>query len=335
PNPSRRTATLSGVPFLYLSTSELPNGWSLHYFTLDDQAVTRAWLATGAGLLLGGILVIAFQVRRVQRIGLALRRSEDEEAQLRAANERLAVEIEERRNAERTLKKTQTELERAGRLAALGTLASSVTHELGQPIAAMRNHLVAAELQAGSTALTQKMQGLVARMEDITRQLKFFSRKGRDRFETIDLADAMQASLDLLEPHIDATQAQVRFDRPDHPVSLYANKLRMEQVMTNLIRNALDAVDGRVEQQVIVTMGRSGEGVWFEVADTGHGLGDLTLEDLREPFATTRESGQGMGLGLTISAGIVTDHQGVMTAQNRPGGGATFRVAFAGERAVA
>ena len=75
-------------------------------------------------------------------------------------------------------------------------------------------------------------------------------------------------------------------------------------------------------------MGAGRDVVWFEIADTGHGLGDMTLEDLREPFATTRESGKGMGLGLTISAGIVSDHGGTMTARNAQAVGAIFRVEF-------
>ncbi|MEO1293457.1 MAG: cache domain-containing protein, partial [Pseudomonadota bacterium] len=141
PAPARQTALIGGERQLYLRTDDLPHGWSLHFFAPDDQAVTRAWLMASTVLFLSVLFVIAVQVRRVRRIGDALQRSEREEAELRSANERLAVEIEERRAAERSLQKTQADLERAGRLAALGQLASSVTHELGQPIAAMRNQL--------------------------------------------------------------------------------------------------------------------------------------------------------------------------------------------------
>ncbi len=333
PNPTRQTARIGGERFLYLRTSDLPNGWSLHFLVPDDQATTRAWLITGAMVLLSGLILISWQVRRVQRIGDALTRSEHEEAQLRRANERLAVEIEERRLAEQTLKKTQAELERAGRLAALGQLASSVTHELGQPIAAMRNQLAASEMATGASPLNDKMQGLVARMEDITRQLKFFSRKGRDQFETVDLAEVMRAALDLLTPSIAEADTQITFDPPATPVTLEGNRLRLEQVMTNLVRNAIDAVEDSDTRQIDISMGADSGGVWFAVADTGHGLGGQTMDDLREPFATTRESGKGMGLGLTISAGIVSDHGGVLTAQDRDAGGAIFRAEFHNEPA--
>ena len=251
---------------------------------------------------------------------------------MRSANERLAVEIEERRVAERNLQKTQAELERAGRLAALGQLASSVTHELGQPIAAMRNQLAAAEMASGATPLNDKMQGLVARMEDITRQLKFFSRKGRDQFETVDLAQIISGALDLLTPTISEIGADVSFEPPIKPVTMHGNRLRLEQVMTNLIRNALDAVEDANIRNVEITLGEEADSLWIQVADTGHGLMGKSLEDLREPFATTRESGKGMGLGLTISAGIVSDHDGVLSAEDRETGGAVFRATFLGQK---
>jgi two-component system, NtrC family, C4-dicarboxylate transport sensor histidine kinase DctB len=325
-NTIEQTASIGGEELLYLRTGDLPNSWSLHFFAPDDQVVTRAWLTTGTFLALILMAFSAFQVSRVRRMRTALVRSEREETELRLANERLAVEIEERRVAERNLQKTQTELERAGRLAALGQLASSVTHELGQPIAAMRNQLAASEMTVGPTLLNEKMQGLVARMESITQQLKFFSRKGRDSFETFDLVDAIQDALELLEPSISARAAEVEFDPQKSKHPLVANKLRIEQVITNLIRNALDAVESASLRRIEVASGSTSDLVWFEVADTGHGLGNKSLDELREPFATTRESGQGMGLGLTISAGIVTDHNGSISAKNRPEGGAIFRV---------
>ncbi|MCJ8335139.1 MAG: ATP-binding protein [Epibacterium sp.] len=324
----RQTAALDGKTFLYLRTGDLPNSWALHFLVPNDGAITRAWLTTGAFLLLVGSLLFAWQVRRARTVRAQLTRSAAEESQLRAANARLEIEIEERRAAQASLQKTQSQLERAGRLAALGQLASSVTHELGQPIAAMRNQLTAAEMSEGATGLSTKMQALVARMEDITRQLKFFSRKGRDQFEEVDLADVIRTALDLLEPNIQATKAQVNFAPKAVLAKLFGNRMRLEQVVTNLVRNALDAVEGAKARDIDINLGHDSRSVWFEVADTGHGLGDQTLDDLREPFTTTRESGKGMGLGLTISAGIVSDHGGVLSAQDRPGGGAVFRAEF-------
>lgn len=321
-------AQIDGESYLYLRNLDLPNAWSLHFFVPQDPARTSAWLATGIFVILAMTSVIAYQTTRTQRIGAALQRSEREESLLRQTNEKLAVEIEERRLAEQTLQRTQAELEQAGRLAALGQLASSVTHELGQPIAAMRNQLAAAEMTQGDTPLNDKMQGLVARMENITKQLKFFSRKGRDQFETLDLRDIITAAHDLLEPNIQEVDATVMIAPSDTALLLKGNRMRLEQVVTNILRNALDALDGSEERRISVSLGRTAKDVWFEVADTGHGLGDRSLDELREPFATTRESGKGMGLGLTISAGIVSDHGGTITASNGESGGAVFRIAL-------
>ena len=322
-----RRAVIGGNALIHLTTGALPHDWVLHYFASEEPVITRSWLVTGAAVILAAILIIFTQIRRTARIGAALRRSEAEEADLRRANEQLAVEIDERRAAERRLQRTQDELARASRLAALGELAASVTHELGQPIAAMRNHLAAAEMsgQAGP-ALTGRIGGLVERMEGITRQLKFFARTEGEAIQEVDLCAAMRASLSLVAPNIETTGTRLTRAFPGTPVIVRGNQLRIEQVMTNLLRNAIDAMEDGDDRRLGVTIGVEDGTGWFEVADSGHGLGDATLSDLQEPFVTSRESGRGMGLGLAISAGIVREHHGRMSARNRPEGGAVFRV---------
>ncbi len=327
--PNLGRAEINGTRWLHVTASDLPHDWALHYFASDDRAVTRSWLVTGSAVLLAGLLVIFFQIQRTRRIGAALRRSEQEEAELRVANDRLAFEIEERRTAERRLKRTQGELERTSRLAALGRLAASVTHELGQPIAAMRNHLAAAEISGGaSPALPGQITSLVERMEGITHQLKFFARSGAEDFQTVDLCAAVEAACALVDTNAEALGIEIDRNLPDHPLELRGSQLRVEQVITNLLRNALDAVEEVPDPQVQVRAGQTDHAVWLEVRDTGHGLGAATLADLQEPFMTTRESGRGMGLGLAISAGIIHDHSGTMEARNADHGGAVFLVRF-------
>ena len=322
------SAEVEGESLLHLSSLDLPNDWALHYFTDDSVAVTRSWLATATLIFLAGSVFIIFQIQRNRRIGLALERSEAEEAQLRSANERLAVEIEDRRTAERRLQRTQAELERAGRLAALGQLSASVTHELGQPITAMRNHLTIAEMQGENGKTTGKLKDLVDRMEGITRQLKFFARKGRDNFDHFDLREAHASVMELVAPNLKQAGVIVTETLGPNPLIIHGNRLRIEQVMTNLLRNALDATDGVQDPTITVEAAATDDTIWYQVADNGHGLGDQSLDDIKEPFRTSRESGKGMGLGLTISAGIVEDHEGQMTAKNGPNSGAIFRASF-------
>lgn len=326
-------ARIGGQNRLYLQTRALPHGWSLHYFASDDRATSRAWLVTALFMLVAGASFIVWQIGRTRRVGAALARSEREEAQLRLANERLAEEIEVRRTAERRLKRTQGELERASKLAALGQLAASVTHELGQPIAAMRNHLVAAEFAPAPPArLPGQIASLVDRMEGITRQLRFFARSEQEPFGDVDLNISVQAALSLVAPNVEKARAQVNVALRYNPVLIRGISLRVEQVLTNILRNALDATDEVDAPEISVSISIFDKTAQVEVQDNGHGLGDATLADLQEPFVTTRESGrgpgQGMGLGLAISASIVKDHNGTMTARNREAGGTVFTVSF-------
>lgn len=328
-------AQVGGQSGLHLVADDLAHGWALHYFADADRAVARSWLLTASFVMLAGIGFIAFQFQRTRRMGAALRRSAEEEAQLRIANDLLAREIEERRTAERRLSRTQGELERASRLAALGQLAASVTHELGQPIAAMRNHLAAAEMQQGGGGkLVGRLTALVERMEGITRQLKFFARSGNEDLGPVDLISAMQAALELVAPNLGHGDVSLVTDWAEDPVKVTGNRLRLEQVMTNLLRNAIEAVEDADHPTIHVRIGKDADGAWFEVADNGHGLGGKSLDDLKEPFITTRESGQGMGLGLTISAGIVEDHGALMSACAGEESGAIFRVTFPAAEAV-
>ena len=321
-------ARVQGAERLHVQTGDLPFGWTLHYLTSDAPAVTRATLSSGILLALAALFLIGAQYVRAQRLRVALRRSEAEEAELRRANDRLAEEIEDRRRAERRLRETRAELERKSRLAALGQLAASVTHELGQPIAAMKNHLAAHDMAPEPQAprLVGVIGGLVDRMEGITRQLKFFARSDQEPFEDIDLRDVLDAVLELMAPSLEDAGAKLDTSRPNGPVAARGSRLRLEQVLTNLMRNALDAMEDTPDPQLRVSLGQDDSCVWVEVADRGHGLGPGTIERLAEPFFTTRESGKGLGLGLAISSGILEDHGGRLDAGNRAEGGAVFRM---------
>lgn len=319
------SAIIAGMEVIHLATDDLPHGWQLHYFASTDPVTTRSWLATVLAVVIAGGVVLVFLMRRNAQTQAALTALEAEEAELRRAHDLLAVEIEDRRAAERRLSRTRDELARASRLAALGQLAASVTHELGQPITAMRNHLAAAEIGGSDRALPQ-LTGLVERMEGITRQLKFFANPGEDALKPVDLGHAMHEALKLVAPNVEALQINLVEEIEPAPVTVQGNALRIEQVMVNLLRNAMDAMEDSAPRDLTVRVGSGAGTSWFEVADRGHGLGQSSLPELQEPFVTSRESGQGMGLGLAISAGIVKEHHGAMIARNRDGGGALFRV---------
>lgn len=322
-------ATIDGVSYVHLRTNALPHGWTLHYLASQAPITTRSLLVlvSLAIAAVGGLLVL--QRRKTARIGVALRQSEAEEAQLRLTNDKLAHEIAERRATERRLEKTRDELARASRLAALGKLAASITHELGQPISAMRNHLAAVEI-AGTApqALVPKVGGLVDRMDGIITQLRFFARDGVSDIGEIDLSASVRAALDLVDGDIAARDVKVMLDLPKQTVLVRGNALRLEQVFTNLMRNALDAMQAQDAPEMQLRLQSNSTSAWVSVVDNGHGLGAADIGQLQEPFVTSKASGVGMGLGLAISADIVAEHDGALEAGNNETGGAWFKVSL-------
>lgn len=325
--PEKR-ARIDGEAHLHVRAATGIHGWEVHYFASDDRAVARSGLITAIAAVAAGLALGALQLYRTRRIREALRRSEKEESSLRATNARLAHEISERRLTEQRLERTQEELNRASRLAALGQISASVTHELGQPIAAMRNHLVAAQIRGAQnpTPMLNNLTSLVDRMDGITRQLKFFARSGKKSFDKVEMESALLAALELMAPTFEQQNIKVTTDIAADLPTLRGNRLRLEQVVVNLLRNAADAVEGVGSPEISLSAKFNGGSITVEVRDNGHGLGANTLADLQEPFVTTRESGRGMGLGLAISAQIVKEHGGEMAARNRTSGGACFCV---------
>ncbi|MEM9344790.1 MAG: cache domain-containing protein [Pseudomonadota bacterium] len=327
------TATRLGVrlgdsPFLHVTQPVAGTDWTLHYLSPTVPIWRRVGL-TLLGVLAAALIgVVAYQRLQARRIRSALQMSQEDRKQLRSANRALEREIVVRRATERSLKEAETELRRSSKLAALGQLSASVTHELGQPIAALKSHLAAAEMTQGRQPLLDKIGGLVARIETITTDLRFFSRPAEQDFDAFDLRDIWPGTAELLAPDIAARPA-LRVNRilPGAPVPVIGSRHRLEQVLINLTKNAILATDNTAGQwtpRVDVAISGTGE---ITVTDSGPGLGGLDISSLQEPFHTTRASGTGMGLGLAIVADIVREHGGSLDAQDT-GRGARFTVAL-------
>ena len=254
---------------------------------------------------------------------------QQESAELRALNVMLQREIAERERMEKTLEVAEQTLAQSSKLAALGEMSAAVSHELNQPLAAMKTYLAGARLllrrNRPDEALASfgRIDGLIERMGAITRQLKSYARKGSGQFTPVNLSDALTSALAMMEPQL--RQRQVRITRllPDDPVLVLGDRVRIEQVIINLLRNALDATKSvqRPEIEIILA---AGETAILTVRDNGPGIEDL--DALFEPFYTTKQPGDGVGLGLAISSGIVNDHGGRLTARNGQNGGAVFEM---------
>lgn len=320
--------------------------WTLtvlsHLEQVDDIARSRAAVAVVAAALLFLLGLIANQRRHHLKDRLAAREAlqkahdelehkvDERTADLSAANQQLHDEISERIRAERTLRAAQDELVQAGKLAVIGQLSTGIAHELNQPLAALRTlsgnsvrFLDRGDLHT-TRANLERIAQLAERMGRITGQLRTFARKSSGQLQVVPLCRALDNALALLAQRLLQANAEVRrhCQHPEPVVLCDVN--RLEQVLINLIGNALDAMEDQSAPCIELGCESIGLQARLTVRDHGPGLDDDAIEHLFEPFFTTKQAGVGLGLGLTISAGIIRDFGGTLAGANHPERGAIF-----------
>ncbi|KVD36864.1 sensor histidine kinase [Burkholderia ubonensis] len=328
-----------------------------------DADARNATIVTGFGFVSIALLAFYWRMRRarVREMirGRALlqqayaelnRRVEERTADLSEANAQLQKEVGERIRAEQDLRAAHDELIQASKLAALGQMAAGITHELNQPLAALRSFSDNTRVlldRGEQTAARENLEAIAAlteRMGKITNQLKLFVGRARPRNEQALVVRALRSVLALLGERLrgvelvltlrDDAVSPVR-EAPldlanDHPeLVARCEDLRLEQVLINLLGNALDAVAAggaprTAAPRIDVTIEASAATLAIQVRDNGPGIAPDLLPRLFEPFFTTKEMGRGLGLGLAISSSIASDAGGSLTARNAPGGGALF-----------
>lgn len=332
--------------FLAQSQPLVGSSWTLTVYSnldqVDEMSAIRAVVA-GVTTVLLCIVTLMFNERRkhlqdrlaareaLQKAYDELERKVEERTlDLSMANQKLQDEVAERVRAERTLRAAQDELIQAGKLAVIGQLSAGIVHELNQPLAALRTLSANTTrfLERGDEATARANLGrigqLVDRMGQITGELKSFARKSSGQPRPTDLRQIVSNAVALLGQRLRSSGARVAYRFPDTPAYALCDPNRMEQVLINLIGNALDAMAGQTSPQVDITADVRDRTIRLAVRDHGTGLSDDALSRLFEPFFTTKEAGQGLGLGLAISAGIVGDFGGALSGSNHPDGGAVF-----------
>ncbi|MEM6638061.1 MAG: ATP-binding protein [Pseudomonadota bacterium] len=303
---------LQGNTFLVTSGPTEYVDWTVHYLTSAASVQRQTILAT---VVLGAFLsgLIAFSVfLRSRRIQAALDLSQMQRKELERANHSLVV--------------AQEELARSSKLVALGQLAASVTHELGQPISALKNHLFAAEIGGEITSpnTLSSLRRLADRMEATTKQLRFFARQTGEDWATTDLETVINEALDLVRHNLEANEVRVHWTRPEERVRVRCHRLQMEQAVVNLLRNAEMAVRDTPDPEIRITCAEVDTRTVISIADNGPGLMGKDLPTMEEPFFSSRSSGDGMGLGLAITGEILRAHGGHVAAHDNPEGGAVF-----------
>lgn len=342
------TVRASGSSEAFVITDlDMPEAaWTIHL--LSPRAVataqaTSAFFAAALAIMVAALTAAYLWQRRV-RLNERLqaqreaqtqleRRVRERTADLDAANKRLTSEIRERTDAERRLRKSQSDLVQAGKLAALGQMSAALSHEFNQPLAAMKSYAENANafLDRQRTGEARenivRISELVDRIAEISNHLRNFARKPRQRIGSASVATAAKDALQILAGRLRSTACEVHLDLPDEELLVVGGQVRLQQVLVNLIGNALDAVAPDSGPPVVtICCKRQGDRVTITVADNGRGLDEEHLDMIFDPFFTTKGINEGLGLGLSISYNIIKDFGGSLKAANRPGQGAIFTI---------
>ncbi|CAE6886361.1 C4-dicarboxylate transport sensor protein DctB [Pseudomonas marincola] len=304
-----------------------------------DGPVRTAVAVGGASLMMLILLLGLLMQRRrhyLERIALDTharqvleQRVLERTLDLEQLNSRLRQEVLEREQAQQELVRAQDELVQASKLTALGTMSASISHELNQPLAAIRSYadnagvLLDHQRTDDARANLKLISQLTERMASIIAHLRAFARRDRHAPETVALQSALDDALALLAKRRRALDVELIRDLPEATLWVQAGETRLRQVLSNLLANALDALSEvppprRLWLSSVVTA----DGIELHIRDNATGFSAEALQRAREPFFTTKTSAQGLGLGLAICDSLMRAFGGELSFDNHPQGGA-------------
>ena len=317
-------------------------GWSVNILaprTLVDRPV-RTVLAIGGATLLVVMLLISLMMQRrrhyLDRIAFEAKARRELEGRvvertrdLEGLNQRLRKEVLEREHAQQELVRAQDDLVQAGKLSALGTMSASISHELNQPLAAIRSYAENAEVlldhqriedARGNLKLINELTG---RMSSIIAHLRAFARRDRHAPESVALQPALDDALALLAKRRRSMEVELIRDLPAATLWVEAGETRLRQVLGNLLANALDALTEKgPPRRLWLSAQSTAEGVTVYIRDNGPGFCMEALGRAGEPFYTTKTRTQGLGLGLAICDTLIRAFGGELLFANHKEGGA-------------
>ena len=336
----------SGTVKKYLQQSiDMPNaGWKVHLLS-DTAGVTRRVLriqvAVGAVFLFAALVLLLLIQRRgqlVERHNFAESRRrilEQANAELESrvkqrtvmlsdSNAKLQLEVDERRRAEEKLQHTRKELIHAAKLATLGQMSAGINHELNQPLAAIKSYsengrkLLKKERFADVGWNLEQITELIDRMAHIGAQFKVFARRSEGDLTGIVLQGVIDGALEILKPALRKSSAQITVSIEPQDLKVYGNSVLLQQVLVNLVGNAVQALTGRQDALIRIEAVLTDGQVGLSVVDNGPGISAEQADHIFEPFFTTKETG--LGLGLTITQRIIEEMGGVIMYISRDEG---------------
>jgi two-component system NtrC family sensor kinase len=287
--------------------------------------------------LAGVVILMRDLLRPLARIERATRRvsegnyvsiegvpSHDEIGKLQKAFNRMVQQIE----------KHQEELVQAGKLASLGTLTSGVAHELNNPLNNISMMAQTFTQVYGSMSEEERLEFMrridqqCERAKEIVDNLLNFSRVHPRTFAFADIAQVVRDSLKMVENQLAVNKIDWEVKMPENLPSVRINANRIKQVLINILTNAVKAMPRGGRLVVEGALGDSGSYVDIAITDTGVGIPPAVLPHIFDPFFSTSEVGQGTGLGLSVSYGILKRHGGTIAVKSEPGAGSTFTVSL-------
>lgn len=321
-------------------------GWTVSIYaprTLIERPVRSVLLIGGATLLALLLLLTLLTLSRrhyLDRIALeaeAKRQLEERvlerTRELENANAQLQQEVHEREQAQRELMRAQDEVVQAGKLTALGTMSASISHELNQPLAAIRSYadnarvLLDHQRTEDACGNLEQISDLTTRMASIIAHLKAYARGARRAPENVQLQPAIEDALSMVASRRRAMNVELLRDVPDAPLWVQAGETRLRQILGNLLTNALDALAEKAPpRRLWVIASQDQHGVILTLRDNGPGFSEDALAHAHEPFFTTKTTAKGLGLGLAICDNLLRALGGRLEMGNHLEGGAVVRL---------
>lgn len=322
-----------------LSQAAIPaTGWTVNILTPGSEPIHEAKYSVFLIVLFSGILafnlVRAIRHRRMRLATEAARqaairielekRVEERTAELKAASAQLQSEMDKRRKVARKVNSLREELVQANKLATLGQITAGVAHEINQPLTAIRAYADSAVLllQRNEAPEAEKNLIYIANMTErislITQELRTFSRRSAGTLTAVDLTAAIDGALLLSNHGLALQDIEVVRQGVAGKLWVVADQVRLEQVLVNLIQNAMEAMEGFSHRRLTLTVEEAVGDVVVRIQDSGPGLSEAVIHDLFMPFVTTKP--KGLGLGLVISKEIITEFGGDLTASNNENG---------------